>query len=1480
MGWGWNPIADIDQAAHDTTDWLGRDVIAKIPGAPSVMSALNKPYTMLISRPLSTFTNVFNEADYAGQHQQGQTPGYMEPFHWSYWQKSWDQSANISPGQSLALGVNDMVHPGSIDPYNQAARDNLFKNNPSADILSGGSDLLFRMLDPVSLLGKVGSNKASDLRAKPVTATRTPSVVFARPDVQKFVSSVPGKTFTQLASNPRFLASPYGAKAAALMSAAKTPAQAGALYKIALGDAPSVAKMLADRDNLAAAVDKLDRITADSEGSPADEALLGMRAANILQPLDVTLQSGLADLDVSELGDIQSEPGLITARHARTMLTTRLKNLDAAKEIAGQMTQRTKVGGVANFGASARAKFSIAQARDGSPYSHSVYDPHTLATHVKAHVADPLLRIYQTLHDPRAMQVVNFRDDYSVNVVRSMLNTFSSVTAEDKNAMLQRYAAADQGSRQSVFDGIERQVLRSAGEKYGLTPDQAATIHSEYSYRRGTWTQKVNNRAYGTVDHPAAGLALGPGAPTGSSSHVAVDPHLMTQLAQGAMPAIDGRDLDLALQRAGETGLLRAVHTLGHSGHQVLIEALDRVYGLWRPLTLLTGHRAYNHVGDDELRTMVKIGALGTIDNFQGGAANFLRNRISRITRNQQIRNLQADHDQQANDAYAVFRAKAARYNSQQSFIANGVKLAQANLVTAQEVADARAAYRNLRDQPVTLPGAFRIGDGAFKLPGTQQEISELFGGPDASYQRKQFSSDKTFSEIFDAEAGGHENSLQLLAGHDEITPAHGPQAHAQAIVHYVRNQLAPDPVAKLVLKGASDNTVRDWLLKSADGRQVMRSLHLGNPADHVEFIKDQIIKYLPSDVSKEAALNGRYTAKYLEHDFPAPSTRPDVLGNLNRLMHLGSPSKGYIKAASDRILKLTGSLPDDVFVRHPLAATLYKSNMIEGAQRIIGQMGKDHLLSQDELAMVRRVALSQTRSTMRGLLYDSSRFTEMGHTLRFISPFFNAWHNAMTSWSKLFATNPQLVMRGYQAKSALWNSPVAVDVSTGQPANSKTPMDSLAFVMHLPGPLARSLGMGQENYIPIAAHILVSPTYADSIGNPGFGPVVTVPVNHMVKTSPALIDNPFVKMILGGRVNQNDLQTAIPSTVLEAKDTLGLLGVTGSPDSVGSRASLTWSIYQEQYYDYMNGKRSTPPNWNDVSSQAGWLSAIDGVVNRLMPLGFKPQGNHRFLIDEYHSMLAADPKHAQQNFYDKYGSSGFLFTQSLSHDASGIPATRGATMAYNRYQPLIKQFPELAAVVIGPEGDGNYSDLAYQWEVANGLRTYLSPQDAFKQEQANLGWVQYSKLMANLNAQLAERGLASVNQSGAQDLKQLRTAFEQATTDPTSQYYNPNWFSAFGAFNQNAYDERIVAMGKIAQDPALLANPARSDIKSINTYMQIRAQAKAYLTGRSSQSLKSSSNADVTNWFDYTVGQLVQSDTKFAGIWGRYLKDDDLKGG
>src|SRR3989475_4563190 len=313
-----------------------------------------------------------------------------------------------------------------------------------------------------------------------------------------------------------------------------------------------------------------------------------------------------------------------------------------------------------------------------------------------------------------------------------------------------------------------------------------------------------------------------------------------------------------------------------------------------------------------------------------------------------------------------------------------------------------------------------------------------------------------------------------------------------------------------------------------------------------------------------------------------------------------------------------------------------------------------------------------------------------MGHTLRFVSPFFNAWFNAMYSWSKLIMENPGLLGRAYQAKRVLWNSPFTIDTTTGQKANVNTPWDQTAFVLHMPKALAGS--MGGLTDIPIDAKTLISPTYLDAIGNPGFGPLVTVPASQIVKDHPTLMNDAVVRSMLNNLVDKNSMQQLLPSGVNDVLALSNLL--TGSPDSSSQYAKSVWSIYQEQYYDYLNGQRAAPPNMGDAQTQAKYLTVMDLFVNRLSPLGFKPAASHSYLTDEYHRMQAADPKNAVQNFYQKYGRAGMIFTQSLATDPLGIPATIGASAAVKRYSAELRQFPELAAVIVGPEAMGTSTRL------------------------------------------------------------------------------------------------------------------------------------------------------------------------------------------
>lgn len=258
--------------------------------------------------------------------------------------------------------------------------------------------------------------------------------------------------------------------------------------------------------------------------------------------------------------------------------------------------------------------------------------------------------------------------------------------------------------------------------------------------------------------------------------------------------------------------------------------------------------------------------------------------------------------------------------------------------------------------------------------------------------------------------------------------------------------------------------------------------------------------------------------------------------------------------------------------------------------------------------------------------------------------------------------------------------------------------------------------------------------------------------------------------------------------------------------------------------------------------------------------------------------MQAQDPKNAQQNFYDKHGAAAMVFTQGLTTDPSGISATVGASAAIKNHSKLLSQFPELGAAIVGPEGNGNFDQMAYDWQVARGLRKELSPQEAASHAMINMGWAAYGKAVAAVQAQAQAQGFTSYKDAGARQLKDELTAWVGQMGDKNSPSYNPDWYANYTSFNQNAYQNRLSALLTIAQDKSLLANPHRSDIRSLQTYSQLRDWTFAQIKANGGGDLKTAKNADIAQQYDRQVSQMVNADTKFAQLYERYLAKDDWK--
>jgi hypothetical protein len=226
---------------------------------------------------------------------------------------------------------------------------------------------------------------------------------------------------------------------------------------------------------------------------------------------------------------------------------------------------------------------------------------------------------------------------------------------------------------------------------------------------------------------------------------------------------------------------------------------------------------------------------------------------------------------------------------------------------------------------------------------------------------------------------------------------------------------------------------------------------------------------------------------------------------------------------------------------------------------------------------------------------------------------------------------------------------------------------------------------------------------------------------------------------------------------------------------------------------------------------------------------------------------------------------------------------------------------PEFAGLIVGDEGDGEFSQGAYFYQKTHGAgagsgkmqREQLDPRDAWKKGMKARGWQQYNAAMNLVNAQLFKAGFTSYDDDGAEQLKVLKKSITNVLTkrelEPgvENPHYNEAWEEDFNSFDKGKYDRNAAKLFDIVEDPELwskAANPdgsvgIRSDIYTLRTYLDNRKQMQKALILRKmdggSDDITTQTNADLKDSWDRFVLKLLEADTKFGWVHSRYFGSD-----
>jgi hypothetical protein len=703
-----------------------------------------------------------------------------------------------------------------------------------------------------------------------------------------------------------------------------------------------------------------------------------------------------------------------------------------------------------------------------------------------------------------------------------------------------------------------------------------------------------------------------------------------------------------------------------------------------------------------------------------------------------------------------------------------------------------------------------------------------------------------------------------------------------------LNDQIGNSPIWKRMLAGQSDEKIVDWLDNTPQGNRVRAEIMPDHRSTElwVNEHRAKLDYYLPNRRLQRILGKERLSPKDLRRGVHNDDM-PDIFGP-----DLEMTKRAPWTRVADAMWKGLGTVPIDALSRQPFAKAVFDAKV----RALVAQYDRKYL---DEQAVgriyteARRHALNEVRKT----LYDLSDQTNMTEMLRFIAPFWNAQQEALVKWARIISDRPETVARWFVGQRATYRNFVVVDEENNEVEDGTRsgglfnlglyqPSDKVVF--NIPEwvkdtPLGKALGSVGSVRIPIGSANTV--LQGDMPLFPSTGPLMTMPIDKFLKIvsdtdGTNYSDDLWYRWLFPiGRPSQGTegvLEQLFPGWGRRVLD------ATGPADDLG-RANLAWSVGREMILEAKRENKPLPTQ-HEINKAANFLWGLRAFSSWASPvqLEFAPQ--HQFWLDQAHRYREMYGQDYFDQFLADFGQEAAYYAISSSNSLAHVPPTNLGMEEWAENKDLIQKYPDFGGLIISPQAyTDDYSQDAYraQFDIQLGpldsrkLREIQDPQARMDEGERLLGWQEFRKVQAAVDATLMQYGLTSIQQSGAEEIAQKRS---MAIADLRSRY--PAWAADFDTF-ANDIDTKVHQMEDFAFEKQFDDRP---DIAGLRQYLVLRSMATeqldaAYMAG-GSRSLQSDENAALASWFYDQTGQLIQSNPAFAELYARYLTGDTLMRG
>ena len=653
--------------------------------------------------------------------------------------------------------------------------------------------------------------------------------------------------------------------------------------------------------------------------------------------------------------------------------------------------------------------------------------------------------------------------------------------------------------------------------------------------------------------------------------------------------------------------------------------------------------------------------------------------------------------------------------------------------------------------------------------------------------------------------------------------------------------------------------------------------------------------RYLPDSQTQEAFRNGQITESWLREHFAEATDLPDIIGRIVPTSPQARNWQEGLAKVVDRAFYFLGSLPETTLARHPLARQIYRSDITQRMDIALAtkrmRAGDDKLeLTLDEINNLRRDSVEATRREVNKTLFTIIRKSYAGEKMRFIMPFFNAWENTIRRWSGLTKENPAVVARAGQIVSSLRNQPNVVD-QDGNPTTEFSyenkivvPMSegAITAISKIPvwgkGMAEAIRATGTQVSIPIRSMDVIM--QGEVIA--GFGPVVTLPVNEIVKLKPDLEDivTSSVLPVLPFGPQEGSLRQLFPPAAQKLASLAG-------QDELWSRTFNT--VYRYELIRYNLGERETMPQLSEVAELTSNFYKVRILSNLVMPFAAQYDSPLSFYTQQFRRLQEVYGADAEVLFLQMYPEMGPALV-SASYNPTGAQASQAAFQNIQKYKGLIGKIGQTTPEMIGflvndPDGKYDFSEAVYAWQYGNApvpgstenYRERRNPAELKKDANVKVGWIEFRKNMNLLDSQLQAQGYESYNESGAEELQTLK---QMMVADLTRR--NQDWAADYYSVDRGKWIYRMESMRTMLSDPKWMAeNGRRPVVQSIAVYLNMRTQIARELANRKAYGMASTltaeDNTDLDGLWNSTIAQLKAGSPEFEDFYNRFLQNDPV---